>query len=280
MKLSAFSGPRSAPSEILDLRDLSVDELKQVAVFKPVLAEARHRLALFRVLDDNYRAWTAELQSLLHPGPVDDEAARLALDRHLLNYLNCAHHLRLHFETSFQQRLRADDAAQKKYKIAVDGLAQSSWAFAFYLDLRHYLNLEGLGLGFCKRKLSPTSVALELTLNSVELLNTTKDWPRSKLSAAKGLIDLAPLLRDLHAQLLQNYAAIVLKTLFADLPAAAEFYKKLAAEVHQARPGYSMALREPAPGAANPAPIPADAKLVFVPNDLFAELGLAVAAKK
>lgn len=254
MKLSAYptttpsSGP--APGPILDLRDLSVEELKLDAVYRPVVTEARSRFALFRILDQNFSEWSSYLNSLLSPNPLDDSAARLNLDRLLLNYLHGAYALRQHFETLFQQRLRTDDASQKKYKILVDQLCQTSWPFAFFLDFRHYLNHEGLAIGFFKRKLSPTSVSLEITLNAVELLNTTKDWPRSKLTAAKGLIEIAPFLRDLHTQLSQNYAAIVIKTFFPDLAPAADFYKKLAAEVREKHPTLTLALREPSARAA------------------------------
>jgi hypothetical protein len=266
---SSASASSTASGPVLDLRDLSVEELKLDALYRPVVAEARSRFALFRILDQNYQDWSNCLAALISPLPLDESAARLNLDRLLLNYFTCAFHLRQHFETLFQQRLRTDDSSQKKYKMLVDQLCQTSWPFAFFLDFRHYLNHEGLAIGFYKRKLSPTSVSLELTLNSVELLQATKDWPRSRLTAAKGLIEIAPLLRDLHAQLQQNYAAIVVKTFFADLLPAAEFYKKLAAEVRLAHPACLMALRDPASGSA------AEPRLLFAPNDLFADLGLA-----
>ena len=261
------AGQQNARENVLDLRDLSVEELKLDALFRPVVTDARARFALFRILDQNYLDWSNFLASLLSPLPLDDAAARLNLDRLLLNYFTCAHHLRQHFETLFQQRLRTDDASQKKYKMLVDQLAQTSWPFAFFLDFRHYLNHEGLALGFFKRKLSPTSVSLELTLNSVELLNATKDWPRSKLTAAKGLIEVAPLLRDIHTQLRQAYASIVVKTFFPDLAPAAEFYKKLSDEVRQKDPATAAALREN------------ETKLFPLPADLFAELGLPTAIK-
>ena len=277
MKLSAYPIPSAAtgpaPGPVLDLRDLTVEELKLDAVFRPVVTEARSRFALFRILDQNFQEWSSYINSLLSPQPLDDSAARLNLDRLLLNYLHGAYALRQHFETLFQQRLRTDEASQKKYKILVDQLCQTSWPFAFFLDFRHYLNHEGLAIGFFKRKLSPTSVSLEITLNAVELLNATKDWPRSKLTAAKGLIEIVPFLRDLHAQLSQNYAGIVIKTFFPDLAPAADFYKKLAAEVREKNPAFTMDLREPSARAA------AEPRLILVPNDLFVELGLAAALK-
>jgi hypothetical protein len=256
-----------------DFRDLTAEELKQHALFKPVVAEAKNRLALFRVLDENHREWGHYLQSLLHPGPADEEAVVLNLERLLLNYLTCAHHLRQHFEASFQQRFRTDSSEQKKYKMQVDALMLSSWPFAFFLDYRNCVQHQGLALGFFKRKVSPTSVSLEITLNAAELLNTTKDWPRSKLAASKGIMELVPLLREFHAQMMQKYSGIVIQTLFAELIPASEFYKKLAAEVAQKDPRLIMALRSGEPTAV-------DNKLVFVPNDLFAELGLATALKK
>jgi hypothetical protein len=273
MKLAGYIAEGGAIKNVQDLRDLSAEELKQHALFKPVVAEAKNRLALFRVLDENHREWGDYLQTLLHPGPVEEEAVVLNLERLLLNYLTSAHHLRQHFEASFQQRFRTDSSEQKKYKMLLDALTQASWPFAFFLDYRNCAQQKGVALGFFKRKVSPTSVSLEITLNAAELLNTTKDWPRSKLAAAKGIMELVPLLREFHAQMMQKYSGIIIQTLFAELIPAAEFYKKLAAEVAQKGAGLTMALRNGEPTAV-------DNKLVFVPNDLFAELGLAAAVRK
>jgi len=267
MKLAGYIPNGATVENVQDFRDLSAEELKQHALFKPVVAEARNRLALFRVLDDNYREWADCLTSLLHPGPVDEAAVVLKLDRLLLNYLTCAHHVRAHFEASFQQRFRTDSTEQKKYKMLLDGLCQTSWPFSFFLDFRNYLQHQGLGLGFFKRKVTPTAVSLELTLNAAELLNTTKDWPRSKLVPAKGIIELTGLLREFHTQMMQKYSGIVISTLFAELTPAAEFYKKLAAEVRQKDPALAMGFSD-------------NGKTVLTPNDLFAELGLVGAIKK
>jgi hypothetical protein len=268
MKLAGTLANGSAVSDLQDIRDLSAEELKHHALYKSVVAEAKNRLTLFRVLDDNHREWAAYLTSLLHPGEVNDDAVVLELERLFLNYLTCANHIRLHFEGSFQQRFRTDGAEQKKYKMLLEQLIQTSWVFAFFLDFRNYLQNQGLGLGFYKRKLTPLSVSLELTLNSVELLNTTKDWPRSKLAPAKGILELTGLLRDFHAQMMQKYSGIVIATLFADLPPATEFYKKLASEVRTKDPHLTMVFRD------------GETKIVYVPNDLMAELALNGVVRK
>lgn len=267
MKLAGYLPNGGAIANPQDVRDLTAEELKQHNLFKPVVAEAKSRLVLFRVLDENYREWADYLQSLLHPEPIDEDVVALKLDRLLLNYLTCAQHIRQHFEATFQQRLRAGDAEQKKYKMLLDQLCQTSWSFAFFLDFSHYLKHQGLGLGFFKRKLTPTSVGVELTLNATELLNGTKDWPRSKLAPAKGIMELTGLLRDFHTQMMQSYSGIVIQTLFAELTPASEFYKKLAAEVRTKSPGLSLTLTD-------------NGRPAHVPNDLFAELGLAGVVRK
>jgi hypothetical protein len=269
MKLAGYIPNGGAVADVRDVRELTAEEMKQHLLYKPVVAEARNRLALFRVHDENFRKWENYLLSLLHPGPVDENAVVLELDRLLLNYLDGAYHLRAHFEASFHQRFRTDSSEQKKYKMLLDGLCQAAWPYAFFLDFQHYLKQQGLGLGFFKREVGPTSVTLTLTLNAAELLNTTKDWPRSKLVPAKGIMELTGLLREFHAQVMQKYSAIVLQTFFADLAPASEFYKKLAGEVRAQNAGLTMALRE---NGTSPAQEP---RLVLAPNDLFAELGLA-----
>ena len=275
MKLSAYPASAlsaAAPGPVHDLRDLTVDELKLDVFYRPVVAEARARFALFRLLDQNYQDWASHLNSLLSPLPLDDHAAALGLDRLLLNYLHGAYALRLHFETSFQQRFRTDSSEQKKYKMLVDQLGQTSWPFAFFLDFRGHLQHRGLAIGHFKRTVTPTSVVVELTWSGADLQKFIKDWPRSKLTASRGTLEIVPLVREFHARLMDNYAHIILKTFFADLVPAADFYKKLAAEVRHAHPALSMVFRDGVSKAADP-------KLVFVPNDLFAELGLAPVAK-
>jgi len=80
-------------------------------------------------------------------------------------------------------------------------------------------------------------------------------------------MELTALLRDFHTQMMQKYSGIVIATLFADLPPAADFYKKLATEVSTKDSSRTIAFND-------------NGKTVSVYGDLFAELGLAAVVKK
>src|SRR6266446_7577346 len=110
MKLAGYIGQLNNFTVFRDLRDAEFAKHNQ---YTSVVAEARNRLKLFRILDHNFRQWSDYLNTLLSTKPGDHDEEMLHLDRLLLNYLTCAYTVREHFEVSFQQRFRKDEAKQK-----------------------------------------------------------------------------------------------------------------------------------------------------------------------
>lgn len=204
----------------------------------------------------------------------------LHLDRLLLNYLTCAYTIRQHFQISFQRRFGRDETKRTEYRAFLDRLCAASRGFAFFLDFRHYVQHRGLGIGHYSRSFDQTSVTLTVTHDAASLVadsrNPSRDWHYSKLKGTEGTIEIIPLLKEFHGQMLKSYACFVVKTFFPELIAAAEFYGLLTAEVQAAHPGHRMVFSEQEPEIRNDGgKTHMNLNLIYIPNDLFAELGIS-----
>jgi hypothetical protein len=258
------------------VRDLTEEESAKHDAYAPVLAEARERLKLFQILSHNYREWKNYVDSLLSArvGHRDDEMQHL--DRLLLNYLTCAYTIRQHFEVSFQQRFRKDKAKQKQYYDFLDKLCAASWEFAFFLDFRGYVQHRGLGIGFYNREISTTSVTITITCDAADLVAASREWKLSKLKGTEGSLELVPLLRDFHVQMVQSYGAFVANTFFPELSPAAEFYGHLTKEIQKENPSFKMVFLERDPEVREEGgKTHMTLNMIQVPNDVFGELGIS-----
>lgn len=271
MKLAGIN----AQFNIAELRDLPEAEIAEHSTYVPVLAEARERLKLFQILDHNYGEWKRYLKSLLSAKPHrDDEIVHL--DRLLLNYVTCAYVIEQHFNVSFQQRYRKDPARQKAYNEFQSRLYRRSWQTAFFLDFRGYIQHSGLGIGFYNRPVREASVKIVIICDARELVPKMRRWDRSKLTAARGKIDIVSSLRECHFHLSKSYGSFVAATFFPELAPAAKFYGDLTSEVRDKHPNHRMVFfkrrRARKDRSGNKT-----WKIEFteVPNDLFGELGLS-----
>jgi len=110
MKLLGFNQGRN---NIHFVRDLDATEVADHEKFTPIIAEAKNRFNLFRILAQNYLEWKSYVDSLLNAKTTNDGGEMLQLDRLLLNYLTCAYTIQEHFKVSFQQRSRKNIVKQK-----------------------------------------------------------------------------------------------------------------------------------------------------------------------
>jgi hypothetical protein len=260
------------------LRDLTEGEMEQHAKFTPFLTEARNRLALFRMLDRNYADWKAYLNRLLSSTFKEDVDVSEELNRLLLNYLTFAYTIQEHFLVSFRQRFKKDTATLKKYSDFLDQLCKACWPFAFLLDYRGYVQHVGLGIGRNNRTANDTSVRIEVVANAKILLADSRRWRRSGLTAEMGDLDLIGILKEFHVQMIQSYAVFVAKTFFPELHPASEFYAGLTEEVHERDPNARMIFfsKKPESIPGEGGKVSVNMNIIFVPNDLFAELGIKV----
>jgi|ERR1035437_583360 hypothetical protein len=138
-----------------------------------------------------------------------------------------------------------------------------------------------LGIGEFHREVNATSVIITITHDAAKLVTENRDWPRSNLTANRGKLDLVSLLHEFHSRMMHHYAGFVAKTFFPELFPAAEFYGRLTEEVRKSDPGFTMFFH---PGELD---IKTEGDvhnwnlhLSLVPNDVFAELGLAFTVGK
>jgi hypothetical protein len=277
MKLGLYNAPRQKLDVI---RDLSPDEINENEKYRPIIAEARNRLVLFRILGKNYKEWQDYLKEILNPkfskdAEIDDELNRL-----LLNYLTCAYTIREHFENSFQQRFRHDPKKREELKAFVKKLCANSWPFAFYLDFRGFVQHVGLAVGSSNRQVNRASVSIEITADSKQLTAESREWEYSGLKANRGPVDLIETLEEFHIQMIQNYATYVVRTFFPELLPASEFYERLTEEVKARDPFARMFFFPKFSEEREGIKTKVHVEFVQVPNDLFAELNIHFVKKK
>jgi hypothetical protein len=112
--------------------------------------------------------------------------------------------------------------------------------------------------------------------NAKSLLAASRQWERSGLTIEKGDLDLVRILKEFHIQMIQSYAVFVAKTFFPELQPASEFYSRLTKEVQERDPNAKMILftKKPESTRDEGGKVSVNWSLVYVPNDLFAELGI------
>jgi hypothetical protein len=277
MKIVAFN---TARQHVTFVRDLQSHEMSLHSRYTPIVAEARNRLSLFRILHRNFLEWRSFIDDLLNPKTKEKDDALDELNRLLLNYLTCSYTIREHFEVSFQQRYRNDPVKRDEYDKFVESLVKSWWSFAFFLDFRGYVQHKGFGVGHYSRSVDQTEVHVKVAIQATALLAETRSWKRSNLTASHGTIDLITQLQEFHLCLLQHYAAFVARTFFPELKDAAEFYARLTAEAKEKDPFSRMVFLEGAPQVINEgSKITTTLNFVYVPNSVFEELGIRISTK-
>jgi hypothetical protein len=222
-------------------RELAPEEIEQYTKLKPFITEARNRFALFRILDRNYSEWRRYLDRLLSATFKEDVDVSEELNRLLLNYLTFAYSILKHFDVSFRQRFKKAPTKLRKYSDFLDRLCKASWAFAFVLDYRGYVQHVGLGIFRNNRAVNDTSIRIEIVANAKMLVSeSTRGWKRSRLTVNSSEINLVAVLKEFHFQMLHSYAAFVAKTFFPELQPASEFYSNLTKEVRERDPTARM----------------------------------------
>lgn len=262
------------------IRDLNEREITSYHQYTPIIAEAGNRFKLFRILGQNHAAWTSCIRSLLNCESRNDEHDWLELDRLLLNYLTAAYTIQEHFQVSFRRRFRKDLSRLKEYDDFINKLCRTSWAFAFFLDFRGYVQHCGLGIGNYHRHLSSTSVNLSITSNPQALVADSNGWKRCKLAQKKRKLDLVDLQHEFHHHMLNSYGGFVAKTFFPELFPAAKFYSELAKEVQKIDSGFRACFMPAIPEVKHgKGKQKMSLSFKLVPNDLFGELGISISAK-
>jgi len=276
MKLLGFS---DSGKRLHFVRDLTEQEKEMHRKSLPTWTDARNKFHLFKLLGLNYSEWIAYINILLTP-TMREEDIVVKLDRLLLNYLSCAYTIQEHFKGSIRRRFKNNTAKKEEYDTFIDELCKKSWEYAFFLDFRGYVQHCGLGIGKFNRQANLTSVTVSIGQDAKELLENSKEWKRCELTGKEGVLDLVKMLNEYHHRMTEQYGRFVAKLFYPELVQIANFYSDLTREVQQINLGFRMVFIENDPKINTEGDKQTmNLELSFVPNDLFAELGIMIPIK-
>jgi len=256
------------------VRELSESEQAKLAEFTALVASARNRFKLFTILKKNYSEWWEYTRSLLSPGDNLEPDEMLELDRLMLNYLSSAKSLLDHFKQHWTQAHRNTDREAEFMKF-IGKLEQGCWAFAFFQDMRNYTQHCGLPIGNYSRNSTASSVTLSIQADSEWLIDHFTGWKKSKLTKAKGRLDLLKLCRDYHVKLQHDFGNFVATEFAPNLLEAHNFLACLANEAYKERPDGEYRILT----GLKVRPDGFDSKFTTPPSDLLGSLGISIRPK-
>ena len=257
------------------IRPLSAAEIKFDREAAPIYFEASNRLGLFTILKENYNAWCQSIQEHLSPGKNVMPKHR-ELDRLMFNFLAAAYGIVEHFETSYRRRFKKNSSKLQEYKDFVSHLCKNSWAVAFFLDFRNYVQHVELPIGHISRSEQRNSVSISVTQDAGKLLKASNRWPHSKLSADKGTIDLISLTDDFYITFVRNYGDLVARTFYPELKKIDSFFRQLTLEVRSHHPNTTMGYLLDDKHIHTATALTTTTTYSERPNFVFEELGISV----
>jgi hypothetical protein len=255
------------------IRKLTDAEIHKHRKYTPIFKEAENRLKLFQILRLNYETWKAFTDSLLQPRETNPDPMLIA-DQLLFNFLASAYGITEHFGVSFRQRFKKHPQTIKDYAAFVERLCDGSWAFAFFLDFRNYVQHVALPVGRYQKHWSRNHVNLAITQDAKTLLKEYRDWKRSKLEAKHGKLNLIDLSAEYYIRLGQDYGSYVANTFFPELVEMNAFYTGLTTETKKAVPEGRMVFFS----KMKSLPPKLSFTVSQVANDVFGEIGIIVNA--
>jgi len=234
-----LAGWDSARNNFFELRPLTEHEEAFDAQSRPVFAEAHGRFKLFQILEMNYRDWTAYHRSLLTPGSRKQDDL-LVLDRLLFNFLAAAYGLFEHFEVSYRRRYKKEPAKLAEYETFLQKFYDNSWAAAFFMDFRNYVQHFDLPIGSFNRNEGTHSITISITHDAAKLVAEYRDWKRSQLNAERGQLDLITMSEEFYHRLRQDYGSFMARCFYPELKEMDQFYWRLTQEVRTRNPTARM----------------------------------------
>lgn len=257
------------------IRELTSEEVVKLDQYTETATNARNRFKLFAILRRNYEQWLGYTRSLLQPGDNLDRDELLELDRLLLNFLSAAKSTLDHFRQDWIQTYRGTDR-EGGLQERLGKLESTSWAFAFFQDLRNFTQHCGLPVGHYSRSTSASSVNLHIHADSNWLTKHYKNWEKSKLTKDRGMLDLIDLTREYHVYLERDFGSFVAQVFAPELIEAHRFLEDLSAEVLSKHPTARMEVIMSISVNGNKS----NFQFKTPPSDLFAWLGIEVKTKQ
>ncbi|MCG8599276.1 MAG: hypothetical protein MI807_03955 [Verrucomicrobiales bacterium] len=273
-KYPALVGVTGPGINVIPVRELTDEEVSKVAEYAKTSSDAKARFKLFTILSRNYAQWSDYIKSLLVATNGLEEEQTVELDRLQLNFHSAAKATLDHFKQHWIQKHRKT-GRKKEFREFIGKLEDTSWAFAFFQDLRNFTQHCGLPVGNYSRKVGLDSVKLTVECDPDWLVENYSGWEKSKLTKEHANLDLLSLSREYYVYLQRDFGNFVATEFAPDLLEAHNFFMNLAAEVAEVNPRAKFNL---ATGYSN-----IDDKMNFQfsapPADLLGSIGITVREK-
>lgn len=146
-----------------------------------------------------------------------------------------------------------------------------------FSDFRNYAQHCELPIGGFNVLHSREGIKFKITHDAAKLVTDYRGWRHSGLSETHGTLDLIELLDQYYRCLISDYAGFVAQTFFPNLKTAAIFYALLTQEAVQDQSDCKMVFAFPPESqTGDPTKQVISLEMIFVPNDLYSELGITV----
>lgn len=274
-----LAGWNSTTNNLNSVRPLTADEVAIDERAKPVFAEARERLKLFKILELNYQAWERHLRSEMMPRKSKQDG-HLILDQLMLNFLNTVYAITEHFRLSYRQRYKKDDGRIGELKEFIKKLHANSWAVAFFADFRNYVQHCALPIGTYNRKETSHGVRVDVTQDAANLCKAYTNWKDSRLMPEHGTLDLIDLTTECYHRLRKDYGGFIAKVFYPELVDMDAFYWSLTQEVRRLEPCARMVFLTNHTETRHRTKVEMKMTLTFPPNAVFDELGMTIERKQ
>jgi hypothetical protein len=191
------------------LRSLSEEDLQNLQFHNKLYFDARDRFRLFEIMKRNYGEWERFIKTLENPKLRVSGDAMTELDRLMLNFLSSVNALFNHFEVHFC-RFAVGEDSKKKFVNYVRNLEKTNHTYAFFADLRDFVQHCGLPDGDMQRtETGAGKVTLTVTAEASWLVKNSgswrQAWKRSRLTKDSGGFDLISMMKDLRHLLIEDF---------------------------------------------------------------------------
>jgi hypothetical protein len=264
------------------LRSLSEDDLQSLQRHNKLYFDARNRFRLFEIMKRNYGEWERFIKTLEDPKLRVSGDAMTELDRLMLNFLSSVNALFNHFKVHFC-RFAVGDDSKKKFDDYVRNLEKTNPTYAFFADLRDFVQHCELPVGHMQRaETGAGKVTLTVTTEASWLVencsNWRRTWRRSRLTKDSGWFDLISMMKDLRQLLIEDFGKFTASIYGPPLLETHNFFASLDIDAEKAKgDGALMVLVESfesQPGEKGA--VHFQIRTSVLPRDVFKEVGITL----
>ena len=264
------------------IRSLSEEDLRNLQLHNKMYFDARNRFLLFEIMKRNYGEWERFIKTLENPELRVRGDAMTELDRLMLNFLSSVNALFNHFKVHFS-RVPLGDDSKKKFDGYVRNLEKTNANYAFFADLRDFVQHCGLPVSHMQRTQDCAGkIALTVTTEASCLVENCVDWRRawrrSGLTKDSGSFDLVSMMKVLRQTLIEDFGKFTASIYGPPLIETHNFFATLDIEAEKALgDGAQMVVVDSfASQPGGNGAVHFQIETSFLPRDVFKEVGITL----